>query len=442
MKTIKSIYSNRCWIDNQLQPATIIISEGTVTKILFKKEKGTEDYGDTIIMPGVIDVHVHINEPGRTEWEGFDTATKAAAAGGTTTVVDMPLNSSPVTTSLIAFNEKLNASKNKLHVNCGFYAGLIPGNAGKLEELINAGVLGVKCFLVHSGIDEFPNVTKKDLEEAMPILAKHNIPLLAHCELIKEELVTDFADDPTSYQHYLASRPKKWENDAIALMIELSEKYDCPIHIVHVSSAEALSSIEKARQKGLKVTAETCAQYILFNAEDIPDAQCIYKCAPPIREKANNNLLKAALKNGVLDFITTDHSPAPPSVKELKSGNLLKAWGGIAGIQFLLSASWTALRGTMSIEEFIPLVTSHPAKFIKANNKGKIEEGADADLICWNPGEKFMVTVESILFRHKISPYIGKELYGVVKETVVKGETVYQSNQLKNLNKGRWLSVL
>lgn len=439
MNTTKTIYSRRCWIDNKLQPATIYIKDGIISDISFDKNPAAKDYGDTIIMPGVIDVHVHINEPGRTEWEGFDTATKAAVAGGTTAVVDMPLNSSPVTVTLEDFNKKLSASQRKLNANVGFYAGLIPGNSRHLEAMIKAGVLGVKCFLVHSGIDEFPNVTREDLEEAMPILAKYNISLLAHCELIIEEHQNSFTDNPTSYQHYLESRPKKWENDAIDMMIELSEKHDCPIHIVHVSSAEALSSIEKAKQKGLKVTAETCAQYILFNAEDIPDAQCIYKCAPPIREKVNNDLLKQALKNGVLDFITTDHSPAPPAVKELESGNLLKAWGGIAGIQFLLSASWTAMKETMSIEEFIPLITSNPAKFIKASKKGVIEVGADADLVCWNPEEEFLVTEESVLFRHKISPYIGRLLYGVVKETIVNGETVFEDNQIQQLNKGKWL---
>ncbi|MBI1781908.1 MAG: allantoinase AllB [Sphingobacteriales bacterium] len=433
------MYSRRCWVDNKLQPATISIKDGIISSILFDKSTDAKNYGDTIIMPGVIDVHVHINEPGRTEWEGFDTATKAAVAGGTTTVVDMPLNSSPVTVTLEDFNKKLKASNGKLNCNVGFYAGLIPGNSQNLEAMIKAGVLGVKCFLLHSGIDEFPNVTREDLEKAMPILAKYNIALLAHCELIKEEHQTSFADNPTSYQHYLSSRPKKWENDAIDMMIELSEKYDCPVHIVHVSSAEALSSIEKAKQKGLKVTAETCAQYILFNAEAIPDAQCIYKCAPPIREKTNNDLLKQALKSGVLDFITTDHSPAPPSVKELESGNLLKAWGGIAGIQFLLSASWTAMKETMSIEKFIPLVTSHPAEFIKANKKGAIQPGADADLVCWNPDEQFLITEESVLFRHKISPYIGRLLYGVVKETIVNGETVFANNQIQQLNKGKWL---
>jgi allantoinase len=207
LNNTKTIYSRRCWIDNKLQPATIFIKDGVISDVIFDKSPNANDYGDTVIMPGVVDVHVHINEPGRTEWEGFDTATKAAAAGGTTTVVDMPLNSSPVTVTLENFQQKLEASKGKFNSNVGFYAGLIPGNTQHLEAMIKAGVLGVKCFLVHSGIDEFPNVTRKDLEEAMPILAKYNIPLLAHCELIVEEHQSSLADNPTSYQHYLASRP-------------------------------------------------------------------------------------------------------------------------------------------------------------------------------------------------------------------------------------------
>ena len=214
--------------------------------------------GDNILMPGIIDAHVHINEPGRTAWEGFDTATLAAAAGGTTTIVDMPLNSSPVTTTLKAFNEKLEASKNKLNVNAGFYGGSIPGNTAHLEALINAGVSGIKCFLTHSGIDEFPNVTEKDLEEAMPVIAKYNIPLLAHCEL-ESACKNELAEHPTSYHEFLASRPKKWENDAIALMIKLCRRYNCRVHIVHVSSAEALGMIEEAKKEGLPFTAETCA---------------------------------------------------------------------------------------------------------------------------------------------------------------------------------------
>lgn len=433
------IYSTRCWVENKLQPATISFADGKITDISFTKQEEAADYGNNIIMPGVIDVHVHINEPGRTNWEGFATATKAAAAGGSTTVIDMPLNASPVTTTLAALNEKLASSKNKLHSNVGFYGGLVPGNTSHLEEMISAGVLGIKCFLTHSGIDEFPNVVRKDLEEAMPIIAKHNIPLLVHCEL-ESDCINELEKFPGSYKEYLASRPKKWENDAVNLMIELCERYDCPVHIVHVSSAEALKSIEKAKQKKLKLTAETCAHYLFFNAEDIPDAQCIYKCAPPIREKNNNDLLKAALKNGILDFITTDHSPATPAIKELQSGNLKKAWGGIAGIQFLLSASWSALKEEMIVEEFIPLLTNRPAAFLKAaTKKGTLAIGYDADIVCWNPDEKFIVNKAAVFFRHKISPYIGRQLYGVVKGTFVNGEKVYGNNHLKNLNKGKWV---
>ncbi len=435
----RKIYSNNCWVEGRLQPATICFNNGVITNIAHHKLEGAENVGAAIIMPGVIDVHVHINEPGRTDWEGFDTGTQAAAAGGTTTIIDMPLNASPVTTNLNSFKEKLAASEGKMNVNCGFYAGLVLGNAAELESMINAGVVGVKCFLIHSGIDEFPNVTEKDLDEAMPIIARHNIPLLAHCEIYTEEEKVGFEENPTSYQHYLASRPKKWENDAVELMIRLCRKHNCPVHIVHVSSAEALSLIQSAKEEGLPITAETCSQYIFFNAEDIPDANTIYKCAPPIREKENNILLKDALKNGVLDFMTTDHSPAIPDVKEIESGNLKKAWGGIAGIQFLLSASWTALKDTISLETFIPLVTSQPASFIKAEKKGSLKVGYDADIVIWNPDETSTIQEKDIIFKHKISPYIAQTLNGVIIETIVMGEPVYKNKIITNKNKGKWL---
>jgi allantoinase len=435
----RKIYSNSVWINARLQPATVSFSKGVITAIHSEKSYDAEDFGDTVLMPGVIDAHVHVNEPGRTAWEGFDTATMAAAAGGTTTIIDMPLNASPVTTTLAAFEEKLEASKEKLHVNTGFYAGLVPGNAAHLEAMINAGVVGVKCFLTHSGIDEFPNVTEKDLDEAMPMIAKYNVPLLAHCELYDTEIACDFENNPTSYQHFLASRPKQWENDAIDLMIRMCRKHHCPVHIVHVSSAEALEKIAAAKAEGLPITAETCAQYIYFNAEDIPDASCIYKCAPPIRERANNEQLKQALKSGVLDFIATDHSPAPPAIKEMETGNLKKAWGGIAGIQFLLTASWTALKDMMTLEEFIPLVTSNPAKFIKSEKKGNIQIGHDADFVLWKPQETSVVNEADIFFRYKISPYIAQNLSGVVVETIVNGETVYRNRSIENQNKGQWL---
>ena len=427
------------WINDKLQPATVSFSGKSIAAIDFEKLEDAEDYDNAVLMPGIIDVHVHVNEPGRTEWEGFETATAAAAAGGTTTIIDMPLNASPVTTTLDAFNLKIEASKGKLNVNVGFYAGLIPGNAPQLEAMMQAGVVGVKCFLTHSGIDEFPNVTEKELDEAMPIIAKYNLPLLAHCELYDTEVDSGFENNPTSYQHYLASRPKKWENDAVDLMIRMCRKHRCQVHIVHVSSSEALTKIAAAKKEGLPITAETCVQYIYFNAEDIPDAHTIYKCAPPVREKANNELLKKALLTGVLDFIATDHSPAPPNIKEIESGNLEKAWGGIAGIQFLLAASWTALKDTMSLEQFIPLLTSKPAHFIKAEKKGVIAVGNDADFVIWYPKESRIVNSKDIFFRYKISPYIAQNLSGVVAETIVNGTTVYKNNSIENKNKGQWL---
>lgn len=435
----RKIYSHRVWVENKLKPATICFQNETIIGIYFEKLNDAEDLGNAVLMPGVIDVHVHINEPGRTEWEGFETGTLAAVAGGTTTLIDMPLNASPVTTTHSNFIEKLDASKGKMTSNVGFYAGLIPGNAPHLDALLSAGVVGVKCFLTHSGIDEFPNVTESDLDQAMPIIAKHNLPLLAHCELYDQEEECNFENHPTSYQHYLASRPKKWENDAVDLMIKMCRKHNCQVHIVHVSSAEALSKIEAAKKEGLPITAETCTQYIFFDAETIPDGNCIYKCAPPIREKANNNLLKQAFASGVLDFITTDHSPAPPSIKEMQSGNLKKAWGGIAGIQFLLNGSWTAMKDTLSLEQFIPLVTSKPAAFIKATNKGTIAIGNDADFVIWNPEEQQLITEEAIFFKHKISPYINQTLNGVVLETIVNGTTVFKNNSIINKNKGTWL---
>ena len=443
MSNTKSIYSDRCWFEGKLQPATVCFENGTITAIHPHKTAEAEDVGNDILMPGVIDAHVHINEPGRTAWEGFDTATQAAAAGGLTTIVDMPLNASPVTTNLKAFNEKLEASKNKMHVNVGFYGGLIPGNKNDLEPLMQAGVLGIKCFLVHSGIDEFPNVSEKEMNEAMPIIAKYNIPLLAHCEIFENEVVNELSKYPTSYKHYLSSRPKQWENDAVDLMIKLCRKHHCATHIVHVSSCEALTSILKAKKEGLPLTAETCAHYLYFNAEDIPDKNCLYKCAPPIRERENNILLRNAYKNGTLDFITTDHSPAPPAIKEIETGNLQKAWGGIAGLQFLLPASWTAMKAGYPLGKFIPLLTQKPALFLKVENrKGMIKIGYDADLVIWNPDEKQTIQQEDILHRHKISPYIGEELFGTIKQTIVNGITVYKDKRIVNNEKKNGQIVL
>jgi allantoinase len=438
-----AIYSNFCWLDDKLQEATIHWQDGVISRIEQSKPAGFNgviDASDKVVMPGLIDAHVHVNEPGRTDWEGFDTATQAAAAGGITTIVDMPLNASPVTTNKENFQQKLASTENKMHVNCGFYGGLVPGNQDKLEELIATGVLGIKAFLTHSGIDEFPNVTENDLHLAMPVIARHGIPLLVHCELTDEDTGKQLSKNPTIYQSYLASRPKSWENRAIALMVDLCRKHKCPVHIVHVSSAEALSLIKEAKTIGLPLTAETCPQYIYFYSEEIADGNCLFKCAPPIREKLNNEKLKEALKEGTLDFIATDHSPAAPDLKEISSGNLQKAWGGIAGLQFLLSASWSALKKNMSIEKFIPLVTEHPANFLHIENrKGFLREGYDADIITWAPEESFVVKEEMIFHKHKISPYVSRNLFGKLHQTIVNGKIVYSEDKIIQKNAGTWV---
>ncbi len=439
----QTIYSQNCWINQKLQAATIVIENGLISQIIHGKailSNGSfSDVGENILMPGVIDAHVHINEPGRTDWEGFETATRAAAAGGTTTLVDMPLNSTPVTTSKTNFDLKLKAANGELTVNCGFYGGIVPDNIDKLDKLIQSGVLGIKAFLTHSGIDDFPNVTEADLEKGMAILSKYDIPLLVHCELEEDnfEAKKKLNQNPSSYKAYLESRPKSWENKAISLMIKLCRKYHCKVHIVHLSSAEALDEIIDAKKAGLPITVETCPHYLLFNAEEIPDGETAFKCAPPIREKSNNDLLKNAIANRVIDFLTTDHSPAPPEIKEFKSGNLKKAWGGIAGLQFLLPASWTALKDKISLTSFIPLLTEKPAQFLHLNHrKGFFKVGYDADFVIWNPYEAFYVSKEDIFHRHKATPYLDRKLFGNILQTYVNGKKVFDNNRFYHKNTG------
>ncbi len=419
----------------------VLIKDGKIADIVSKLPEGdfpVTDVGDKILMPGVIDPHVHINEPGRTDWEGFDTATKAAIAGGITTLVDMPLNSSPVTTTAKALDEKIKATVGQLHTNCGFWGGVVPGNEKEIEPLIEKGVPGFKAFLTHSGIDEFPNVTEEDLRKVMPIIAKYGLPLLVHCEL-SSEVRNQGSAAGTSYQQYLASRPKRWEDDAIALMIRLCEEFNCHVHIVHLSSADSIEPIARARQKGLQLTAETGQHYLYFNAEEIKDVQTQFKCAPPIREKENNEKLWQALKDGIIDFVATDHSPAPPEMKELASGDFMKAWGGISSIQFALPVLWTAAKKhNCSLSDVAKWLCEKPAVVAGIqNSKGKIQKGYDADLVVWDADNTFAVKEHMIQHKHKITPYLDQELYGVVAQTWLAGEKVFDDGKFLHLNKGK-----
>ena len=424
--------------------ATVLVRDGRISALLPYNAEVTGatfiDVGDLAILPGVIDPHVHINEPGRTEWEGFDTATKAALAGGLTTLVDMPLNSAPVTTSVASLRLKIAATTGQLHTNVGFWGGIVPGNAGEVEGLIGAGVLGFKAFLTHSGIDDFPNATEEDLRQIMPILARHRLPLLVHCELSEDDDEWK-KNNHRSYPNYLASRPKKWEDKAVALMIRLCKEFNCPVHIVHLSSASSIAPIAAAKARGLPLTVETGQHYLYFNAEDIADGQTQFKCAPPIREKANNDQLWAALQAGIIDFVATDHSPAPPNLKQLESGDFTTAWGGIASLQLALPVLWTVARQRgATLPDLAKWLSTNPAQLIgQSHKKGQIAAGYDADLIVMDPEKSFIVREEMIQHKHKVSPYIYQQLWGVVEHTFLMGKQVYQRPDFLHLNHGQLL---
>ena len=438
---MKALHSYRVLLPDGIQEAVVLIDKGIIVDVKYHLPVTENieliELGNKLLMPGIIDPHVHINEPGRTEWEGFDTATKAALAGGITTLVDMPLNAAPVTTTANAFDEKMAALKNNLHTNVGFWGGIIPGNEKEIEPLIQKGVLGFKAFLTHSGIDDFPNVTEEDLRKAMPVIATFNLPLLVHCELSDEE--QRGKGIPQSYQNYLQSRPKKWEDDAIALMIKLCEEFNCRVHIVHLSSASSIAQIIAAKQRGLPITVETGQHYLYFSAEEIKDGQTQFKCAPPIREKENNEQLWTALKSGVIDFVATDHSPSTPNLKEIESGNFMKAWGGIASIQFALSVLWTAAKKrNATFNDIAKWLCENPAKLIGLqNSKGKIAQGFDADLIVLDEEKTFVVTKDIIHHKHKITPYLNEVLFGVVEQTYLGGEKVYDNGAFLILNSGK-----
>jgi allantoinase len=362
-----------------------------------------------------------VNEPGRTDWEGFDTATRAAAAGGVTTIVDMPLNSIPATTTVGALEQKRSAARGRCHVDVAFWGGIVPGNDRELDGLIDAGVRGFKCFLVPSGVDEFPASAERDLRLALPILARRGMPLLVHAEAPDE--IREPHGAPSRYSTYLATRPPAAEVEAIRSMIRLAREFGARIHIVHVASAEAVDEIERAKADGVSITAETCPHYLTFAAEEIPDGATAYKCAPPISEARHRSCLAAALRRGALDFVATDHSPAPPALK--CPGDFLKAWGGIASLQLTLPAVRTAL-DPCSPAALARWMSERPAALAGlASTKGRIGNGCDADMVVWDPDAEFVVDGSTLEHRHKMTPYHGRRLRGRVVATFLRGERVW-----------------
>jgi allantoinase len=397
------------------------------------------DAGTDAILPGLVDCHVHFNEPGRTEWEGFETGTRAAAAGGITFVVEMPLNSIPSTTSVGALTLKRQSAAGKCAVDYAFWAGVVDGDAAQVAGLVGAGVPGFKCFLIHPGTDEFQMVTEADLRAVMPTIAAWGLPLLVHAELPGPiERARGEHGDWRKYKTYLSSRPPEAEVEAIRLMIGLSREYGCRVHIVHLSAAEALDELRRARADGVPITVETCPHYLLFASETIADGATEFKCAPPIREASNREALWQGLRDGVIDLIGSDHSPCPPALKLPEEGHFGRAWGGISSISVSLPAVWTeARRRGFGLDDVARWMSAEPAKLAGiGNRKGAIRVGCDADLAIFDSEAEWRVTRDDLYFRHPVSPYTGVRFRGKVNATILRGEVCFEGGEFREMRRG------
>jgi allantoinase len=418
--------ARRVYVDGGFAPATIAVSEGVITGVLgFDADADVVLPDECVLLPGLVDSHVHLDEPGRTEWEGFETGTAAAAAGGVTTVLDMPLNSVPVTTTVDALEVKRAAAHGKLAVDVGFWGGAVPENLGTLRLLADAGVVGFKCFLSPSGIDEFGHLDAEQLEQALAEIAEFDGLLIVHAE----DPAHLHADGPLGrrYADFLASRPPESEESAIAAVVAAARRTGARAHIVHVSDGAALDTVRTAKADGVRLTIETCPHYLTLRAEDVPDGGAAFKCCPPIRDAANQDLLWTGILDGTIDAIVSDHSPSTRALKEQGGGDLGLAWGGIAGLQTGLAAVWTAARGRgIPLQTLLPLFTTGPARVAGLGSRGRIAVGEPAHLVAFDPDAGFTVRAEDLEYRNKLSPWDGSHLSGVVHQTWVHGESAYR----------------
>lgn len=405
------------------------------------------DYGDAVVMPGLIDVHAHLDEPGRTEWEGFSSGTKAAAAGGVTTLIDMPLNSFPSTVSVETLKLKVEAARDKIYVDVGFWGGLVPENAfntSALDSLLSAGVLGLKSFMCPSGINDFPMTNSTHIKEGLYVLAKYNRPLLVHAEVVLDsEISAEFSDggsDPRSYATYLKTRPPSWEEAAIRALQEAMQETKtgglaegAHLHIVHLSDARAsLDLIKDAKKQGASVSVETCPHYLAFSAENIRDGDTRFKCAPPIRDESNKQELWEALMGGHIDMLSSDHSPSTPDLKLFDEGDFLRAWGGISSLQYVLPVTWTYGKNYgITLSQLVRWWSERPAELAGLEQKGAIVSGNDADFVVWEPDTEFELDENHNTYhKHKNnSAYMGTRLSGKVLATFVRGNLVYSDGK-------------
>jgi allantoinase len=391
---------------------------------------------DEVLLPGLVDTHVHVNEPGRTEWEGFATATRAAAAGGITTIIDMPLNSIPPTVDVEALDVKRKTAEGQVWVDTGFWGGAIPGNGSRLRGLHDAGVFGFKCFLLHSGVDEFPHLGPDELAEALRIVASFGAMMIVHAE---DSAAIDRAPGchGQRYRDFLRSRPRGAENVAIAQVIELARWTGCRVHILHLSSSDALPMIASARRDGVQITVETCPHYLTFDAEEIPDGGTQYKCCPPIREADNRELLWQGLAEGVIDLVVSDHSPCTPDLKRFDVGDFGVAWGGISSLQLGLPAIWTeARRRGHSLRSVVDWMATRPAEFAGLRRKGQVALGYDADFCVFAPDDAFVVDPAHLHHKNRVTPYAGRPLAGVVRRTWLRGREIGEQPHGRLISRG------
>ncbi len=428
------ILSRRVVLPDGIRPAAVVVQGERIAAVLDPAlaPPGGQviDLGDTVLMPGLVDTHAHLNEPGRTEWEGFASGTLAAVRGGITTVIDMPLNCIPVTTSRAALETKLTAISGQLSCDLGFWGGLVPGQCDGLADLLDGGCLGVKAFLCHSGIDDFPAAGPAELRFALPLLARRGLPLLVHAEL------DDGQTSPgpwTRHEDWLLSRPPSWEVRAIELVVSLLDEVGGRAHIVHLSAADALPLIARSRERGLALSAETCPHYLTLASEDAPEGATEWKCAPPIRGKDNQHRLWEGLRSGIVGQVVSDHSPCTPALKRREQSDFREAWGGIASLQLTLPLIWTVARTRgFDLAAVTRWMSTAPADLAGLSaRKGAIRPGLDADLVAFDPEARTTITPGDLLFRHPITPYLGREVRGAVLRTWLRGAMVWDGKALQ-----------
>ncbi len=433
-----------------ISPGALLVEDGLIRAVCSVEELPSDvdriDCGNASLLPGLVDTHVHINEPGRTEWEGFATATHAAAAGGYTLLVDMPLNCLPETTTVEALELKRETARGQCWVDWSSWGGAVADNQRHLLPLARAGVPGYKCFLIYPGCEGFTMIDRQQLETALPYIAESGLPLLVHAELAEpiDAALESLKDaDWRKYATYLASRPDEAELQAIELMIRLCREYGARIHIVHLATARALPLLREAKAEGLPITVETCPHYLHFAAEDIPDGATQLKCAPPIRGRENREALWEGLREGVIDLVATYHSPCPPEMKRADVGRFDLAWGGIASLSVALPVVWTdAVRRGFALEDVARWMGSAPAALAGFGQRaGALETGREATFVIFDAHAEFTVTVDRLHYRHAISPYMGQTLQGVVAATYLRGHAVYRDGSFFSPLRGRELRL-